>query len=153
MIDDLFKGTCANFTPLAPQLRWIFSTITRLVAVDPVLVLRGWEAKAVHPGLRGAAVSSGAADGVPNASVGQPAGVTMVQPRQFPGGVELSHFGDLRPVLLTRLLSISQVHLGGLKVVDFPFEGNTGIVTSRGTSAASIKLFNVISDNCSVEEK
>lgn len=97
-----------------------------------MLVLGRWEAKAAHPRLRGTAVRPRPGDGIPNTSIGQPAGVTAVQLHEFPGGVELSDFGDLCSVLLARLLSLSQVHhVGGLKVVDFSFDGNTFIVMCR----------------------
>lgn len=100
-----------------------------------MLVLGWWEAKAAHTRLRGTTVSARPGDGIPNTSIGEPAGVTAVQPCEFPGGVELSNFGDLRSVLLTRLLSLSQVHLvRGLKIVDSAFKGNTFIVMFRLTS-------------------
>lgn len=90
-----------------------------------MLVLWWWEAKAADPWLGGPTVFAWPGDGIANASVSQPASVTVVQPSELPGSVELSNFGDLRPVLMTHLLSLGQVHLAiGLKIVDSPFEGN-----------------------------
>ena len=94
-----------------------------------MLVLRRWKAKAANPRLRGTTVLPWPGDGVANASVSQPAGVTVIQPRELPGSVELSDLGDLCSVCLTRLPGLSQVHLvEGLEIVDSPFEGNTFIV-------------------------
>lgn len=91
-----------------------------LVAVDSILELRRREAKATHSWFRGATVRSRGGDGIPHASVSQPACFTVVQAHELPGGVELSHPGHLGAVLLTRLLSLCQVHpLRLLKEEDF----------------------------------
>lgn len=84
-----------------------------LVAVHPVLQLRGREAEAADPGFGGAAVGPGCGDGVPHAPVGQPAGVAPVQAGEPPGHVELAHPGHLRAVALTRLPGLRQVHPAG----------------------------------------
>ena len=99
------------------------SFIAQLVAVNAVLVLWRGKAKAAYPRLSRTAVSAWPGDGIPNASISQPAGVTAVQPSELPGGVQLPNFGDLCSVPLTGLLSLSQVHLvRGLKIEDFAFE-------------------------------
>lgn len=88
-----------------------------------MLVLRRWETKAAYPWLRQTTVTSRSGDGIANASIGQPAGITAVKPRELPRRIQLSNFGNLCSVLLTRMLSFSQVHLvRGLKVVDSPLE-------------------------------
>lgn len=91
-----------------------------LVAVDSILELRRREAKATYSWFRGATVRSRGGDGIPHASVSQPACFTVVQAPELPGGIELSHPGHLCASLLTRLLSLCQVHpLRLLKEEDF----------------------------------
>ena len=94
-----------------------------------MLVLWRWKAEAANPRLRGATVLPRPADGVANASVGQPPGATVVQPCELPGSVELSDLSDLCSVRLTGLPGLRQAHLvEGLEIVDSPFEGNIFIV-------------------------
>ena len=79
------------------------------------------KSKASHAGLRGTAVVPGRYYGIAEAAVRQPAGVAAVQTGELPGGVELTHPGDLRSVLSARLLSRRQVQLVWVReVVHFP---------------------------------
>lgn len=103
--------------------KWnLLSVNVRLVAVNPMLLLRRREAKAPHSRLWRAAVASWPADGVANAAIGQPASLAVVQPCKLPGRVKLAHFGDLCPGLLTGKLCLRQSHLvWGLQIEDFPW--------------------------------
>lgn len=72
-----------------------------LEAVDSVkLVFFVREAAEPDGGLCRAAALARLSDGVADAAVGQPAGVTAVVPQQFPGSVHLPHLGDLGAVFL-----------------------------------------------------
>lgn len=110
-------GVVIVYQPFLSELQHF---LVCLVAVDSILELRRREAKATHSCFRGATVWSWGGDGIPHASVSQPACFTVVQARELPGGVELSHPGHLGAVLPTRLLSLCQVHpLRLLKKEDF----------------------------------
>lgn len=76
-------------------------SVAALKAVHPVkLVLFVREAAEPHGGLRRAAALAGVGDGVADAAVGKPSGITAVVPQQFPGSVHLAHLGDLSTIFL-----------------------------------------------------
>lgn len=81
------------------------------VTVDAKLQVQMGEPKTTHPWFGRAAVGPRFCDGITHAPVGQPAGVTAVEPRQPPGSVELAHFGDPTAVNGTRLDRFGEVEL------------------------------------------
>lgn len=108
-------------------------SVVALKAVHPVqLVLFVREASEPHGGLRGAAALAGLGDGIPHASVGQPAGVAAVVPQQLPGGVHLPHLGDLSAVLLAGPDCFIVGQLEGLdQVVESPWKRHLGDTRAR----------------------
>ncbi len=81
----------------------VCSSVVALEAVHSVeLVLFVGEADKPHGSLCGTAAPAGVGDGITDASVSQPAGVTAVVTQQLPGGVHLADLGNLSTILLTR---------------------------------------------------
>lgn len=101
---------------------------TQLIAVDSMPMLWMGEAKAADPRLQGPTVVAWPGHGIAKASISQPASVTLVQPLEPPGGVELPDFGDVSSILSTGLLSLRQVHpVRWLQVVNCPCGGRTDV--------------------------
>ena len=95
-----------------------------------LLVWRG-EPKAAHPWFQGATVAAGFGDGVAQAPIGEPSGITVVQAHEPPGDIELAHLGYLGPVVEARLLGLSEVDLlGELEVVDLTWRRERETVLS-----------------------
>lgn len=80
------------------------STGSASVAIDAKeLVFLVGEAQVADARLAAPAAASGVDDGVADAAVAHPAGLTLVQELDLPGSVELADFGHGASVLLARL--------------------------------------------------
>ena len=82
------------------------------VAVDTKFLVMCRKSKAPHSRLLWAAVGPGFNDGVTDTSVSQPAGVAVVQSRQPPAGVDLSHCSDAPAVPPAGLLRLREGEVG-----------------------------------------